>query len=399
VEVFSTVCCTVEERFFDPEHRGKDWLAIQARHKARIFGAEDKDTFYDRLNAMLFELEVSHLGVIPSRDVWQLVEPTVFAPGSPGLDIRVIAGEAVITEVDPESPAAATPLRPGWIVRSVDGVAVEQIRAERLERLEPPFNKRASFTNEILGRLFGAAGSTLRLDVVDEDGGSQQIEFTRAARGTPTSYGPDLPEFYEELDVITLPGGSTVIRFNTFMPGNGERFVLALARIKPDSGLIIDLRGNPGGHRLVAEALAGLFVSKPTLFARLDTRNGKRDIIIEPTELTFTGRTVILVDVMSRSASEVFAAGMQSIGRARVFGERTTGSVGPADSFPLPNGATLICPIGLTTTPDGRILEGIGVEPDWEVALDRAAVLEGRDTALMAAVRFLSEQRSSAFGD
>src|SRR5207342_622340 len=87
----------------------------------------------------------------------------------------------------------------------------------------------------------------------------------------------------------------------------------------------------------------------------------------------------ILVDAMSGSVTECFAGGMQSIGRARVFGQTSMGQALPALFDSLPNGDLLIHAYGDFVTADGTRLEGRGVIPDEAVPLERADLLAGRD--------------------
>jgi carboxyl-terminal processing protease len=98
---------------------------------------------------------------------------------------------------------------------------------------------------------------------------------------------------------------------------------------------------------------------------------------------------------MSASASEMFVGGMQTTGRVRVFGERSMGAVLPAAAERLPNGDILYHAFGEFTTTTGVRLEGRGVVPDEAVRLTRADLLSGADSPLVAALRWIAEQRSS----
>jgi carboxyl-terminal processing protease len=118
---------------------------------------------------------------------------------------------------------------------------------------------------------------------------------------------------------------------------------------------------------------------------RLVNAAGQR---VEP----FAGPVAILVDSMTGSASECFAGGMQSIGRARVFGQTSMGQALPAFFDKLPNGDVLIHATGDFVTADGTRLEGRGVVPDEPVALARADLLAGRDATLEAALRWIDRQ-------
>src|SRR5262249_53201289 len=111
---------------------------------------------------------------------------------------------------------------------------------------------------------------------------------------------------------------------------------------------------------------------------------------------TYDGPVAILVDSMTGSASECFAGGMQSIGRARVFGQTSMGQALPAFPFVLPTGDVLIHATADFVTADGTRLEGRGVIPDEAVALSRADLLAGHDRTLDAALAWIDRARSGS---
>jgi carboxyl-terminal processing protease len=103
----------------------------------------------------------------------------------------------------------------------------------------------------------------------------------------------------------------------------------------------------------------------------------------------YGGPLAILVDALTGSASECFAGGMQSLGRARIFGQTSMGQALPAIFDRLPNGDVLIHAYGDFVTADGTRLEGRGVVPDEEVPLTRAELLAGRDATLDRALQWI----------
>ena len=105
----------------------------------------------------------------------------------------------------------------------------------------------------------------------------------------------------------------------------------------------------------------------------------------------FAGPVAILVDAMTGSASECFAGGMQSIKRARVFGQTSMGQALPAVFDELPNGDVLIHAYADFVTADGTRLEGRGVVPDVEVPLNREDLLAGKDAAMDRALQWVEE--------
>jgi carboxyl-terminal processing protease len=101
------------------------------------------------------------------------------------------------------------------------------------------------------------------------------------------------------------------------------------------------------------------------------------------------------VDAMSGSASECFTGGMQSLGRARVFGQASMGQALPALFQRLPNGDVMIHAYGDFVTSNGTRLEGRGVVPDEIVPLNREALLSGRDLTLEAALAWIDRARAA----
>jgi carboxyl-terminal processing protease len=99
----------------------------------------------------------------------------------------------------------------------------------------------------------------------------------------------------------------------------------------------------------------------------------------------------VLIDVMSASSAEDFSGALQAIGRAVVVGKRSAGICVVADMMQLPNGAVLMYPHAQTRTADGTVLEGRGVIPDIDVALDRSLLLQGIDSQLEAAIGQIKE--------
>jgi carboxyl-terminal processing protease len=108
----------------------------------------------------------------------------------------------------------------------------------------------------------------------------------------------------------------------------------------------------------------------------------------------YGGPVAILIDALSGSASECFTGGMQSVGRARVFGQVSMGQALPALFDRLPNGDVLIHAYGDFVTADGTRLEGRGVIPDETVPLTREGLLAGRDATLDAALAWIDRVRA-----
>ena len=398
-QVFETVWGTVNETFFDPNFGGLDWEAVHDRYEPLILAAEDDETFYQLLNQMLWELKVSHTAVGPA-EAWPAVEPVVFEPGAIGIDLRLlIVGatgkeQAVITRLDAGSPAERAGLRLGYILLSLEGVPVQQIIVDAEGHLAPPYNDQGRInilTNRLLGLIYGDPGTCVTLAYLDEKDEMHEVCIERIQRPRETYMaGTPLPPFHLEFESKRLESGVGYIRFNTFYPDLVPEMVQAVAALKDSPGIIIDLRGNPGGDPSVAEQLAAQFMDGQVLFGKFNTRAGIMDRMVIGKNV-YTGPLVILIDATSFSASEHFSSGMQALGRAVVIGERTPGGASAMNLTVLSNGAIFGYHVAELLAPDDTVLEGYGIIPDIHVDLERNQLLQGIDAQLQAAIDTINE--------
>jgi carboxyl-terminal processing protease len=128
----------------------------------------------------------------------------------------------------------------------------------------------------------------------------------------------------------------------------------------------------------------------------LKARTYTFDFEINPRADTFEGPLAVLVDGGSASTAEIFAAGLQDLGRARVFGTKTAGAALPSTIIRLPNGDGLQYAEATYTSRNGLVLEGAGVTPDVLVKHTRESLLAGKDAALDAAVDWIKSKKSGA---
>ena len=389
---FDLVWQTVNDQYFDPTFGGLDWNAARDRYKPLIAAAENDEQFHELVNKMLFELDVSHIGVVGPDELEQ-IDPVLSAEGTLGIDVRLIDGQAVITRVEPGSSGSEAGLRMGLIIQSIDGETVEEIIAGMT--MIPPLNdrnRRKRTTCEILERLYGPADSKVVVVYLDEHGQSHTRSIVRSRRaGVVVIKG--VPPFFPDFVAKRLNRDIGYIRFNAFTPPVDQRFSEAVDSMSDISGLIIDLRGNHGGVFGVRKALAEKLVARRTRFWTYEYRDTIQEVYLDPAERVYAGPVVVLIDALSVSSAEEFSGGLQAIDRVTVIGEHSPGIVLTMAITQLPSGTMLLYPKGRTRTADGSILEGNGVTPDLLITHDRDLLLQGIDSQLRAAITYL-EQRS-----
>jgi len=207
------------------------------------------------------------------------------------------------------------------------------------------------------------------------------------AEGSVVQFG-NLPESRLVFESRMLAGGAGYIRFNEFLDPVSvmPKFEAAMKEFANAPGVILDLRGNPGGIGIMAMGIAGFFVGENgQQLGVMKMRDTTLKFAIFPRPDVYRGKLAILLDAGSASTTEILAQGLQDLNRARIFGTRSAGAALPSDIIRLPNGDGFQYPTATFTSVKGRVLEGNGVTPDVEVE-----PASGHDAVIDAAAAWIA---------
>jgi carboxyl-terminal processing protease len=392
LESFEVVWRTVRDRHPDPKLNGLNWQAVHDSTRPAIENAQSMQEVRRVLTAMLAKLAASHYAIIPGDLYKEIGNPQTPAPeeGSPGIVPVIIGDKAVVGSVEPDSPAALAGIRPGMVLDSINGAKLTPA-LRLLDDLKDRESQRI-VEQSVSNKLSGPADQAVALDVIDEQGHTKHIEFERVqpkgtAKGKMVRFG-NLPETRLYFESRSLPDGAGYIHFNEFLDPASimPQFEAALKNFRGAPGVILDLRGNPGGIGIMAMGIAGFFIDKDgQKLGEMKMRDATLKFVIFPRPETYAGALAILVDEGSASTSEILAGGLQDLGRARIFGVRSAGAALPSDIIRLPNGDGFQYAQASYTSESGKVLEGEGVTPDVVVRQTREALLAGRDLVVEAA--------------
>jgi len=325
--------------------------------------------------------------------------------GDFGFEVRLIDGAIVVFRVEPSGPAYEAGVQPGWVVKSVGRTDLDEFIAPMLESGHESV-LHVSIWQSATSLFRGPVDSTERLVFLDGENAEAEIELNRKARGGERIKFGNLPPVRTTFDAYRVESDALDVRvgvagFNMWLFPILEPFAEAMEAFENEDGIIIDLRGNVGGIGALVMRLSGYFVDRKISLGELVLRGQTLSFNTMPQRISFSGRRVtpfagplvILIDSTSASTSEVFAAGLQAVGRARIIGTTSAGAALPANMTRLPNGDVMVHAIGDSIPPAGESVEGRGVVPDEIVPAKRADLLAGRDAALEAAVRWIAENR------
>jgi carboxyl-terminal processing protease len=256
-----------------------------------------------------------------------------------GLWLRRDGAALVVSQVAGGSPADSSGVQVGDVLREVDG--------RTTLGLAP---------SEVAASLRGRTGTHVSLVLargVDE----RTLTLTRTT----------VPALEVTASVLDQHVGRVAVPAFSRGTGRQVRDAVRELRRKGVTALVLDLRGDPGG--LLAEAVetAGAFLDggRVVTYTRRDQAPRRLDAAAGGDTRT---PLVVLVDGGTASAAEVVAGALQDRGRAVVVGSRTFGKGTVQEPHRLVDGSSLALTVATYSLPSGRSVEGVGIEPDIEVA-------------------------------
>lgn len=254
-----------------------------------------------------------------------------------------------IVRVYEDTPAQAAGIRVGDRLVSVDGDAVSGENGKTL--------------NEAVMKVQGEDGTTVRLGIL-RDGEAFELDVMRAQINVSYVSYQMIDGDIGYLNLLQFTGDAVT----------GFEEAMSMFRNARARGLIVDLRGNPGGLLDQVVAIADMVLPEGVVTSVID-RNGNRQEELSDAEY-WDIPMVVLVNEMSASASELFSAAVQDYDRASVVGTKTFGKgiVQTLITFADDNAG-----MQLTTesyySPNGRSIHREGVEPDVVVELTEDSII------------------------
>jgi carboxyl-terminal processing protease len=242
------------------------------------------------------------------------------------------------------SPAQQAGLQPGDVILKVNGEDVSE---------RPLF--------QVVQHILGPAGTTVTLTILTPStGNTRDVTITRAKITVRNVTWQQVP-------------GTTIadVRIAEFSKGVSQDLQQALTEIKNQklTGIILDLRNDPGGLLDEATGVVSEFVANGNVLEEQDATGKITPVPVEHKYPVIELPMAVLINQGSASAAEITAGALQDDGRATLIGDTTFGTGTVLNDFNLPDGSALLLAVQEWLTPKGRVIWHHGITPDDQVSL------------------------------
>lgn len=261
-----------------------------------------------------------------------------------GAEMEMRSGEVVVVAPFDGSPAQVAGLRSGDVIVKVDGKSVAGLSLR-----------------EVVSRIRGPVETGLTLTVRDpRTEETRKLSLMRAEVALRSVTWHLLPE-----------GAIAHLRIASFSRGTSNELEQALKAMGQAgaSGLVLDLRNDPGGLLDEAVGVASQFLENGSVLQVKDAQGRVHAVPTQKGLPTCLLPMVVLVNAGTASAAEIVSGALQDAGRAALVGETTFGTGTVLQEFRLSDGSALMVAVEEWLTPRGRTIWHKGIAPDVAVPL------------------------------
>lgn len=334
-----------EPRTHNPYHSLTTFAKVLAHVRASYVDEVDETALiHGAIRGLVRSLD-PHSAFMTPEEFRMLRADTQGRFGGIGCEVDVRGGVLTVLTPLEGTPAAEAGLRPEDRIIEIDGEPTEGMSLQ-----------------DAVVRMRGEPGSSVTL-MVRRAGLEDPLELTITRAVIQV----------ESVEARLIEPGIGYLRLRTFQEDTASRMHGALDRMEREGdqdlrGLILDLRGNPGGLVNQAVEVSDAFLDRGVIV----TTRGRGGRLMAEERAHRRGtrrevRIVILVDGQSASASEIVVGALRDNGRAVILGTRTYGKGSVQNVIELPDGSGLKLTVARYHTPSGRCIQGQGIEPDIHV--------------------------------
>ncbi|KQQ49315.1 peptidase S41 [Pseudomonas sp. Leaf127] len=308
---------------------------------AYVEPVDDKTLLENAIKGMLSNLD-PHSAYLGPEDFQELQESTSGEFGGLGIEVGVEDGFVKVVSPIDDTPASKAGIEAGDLIVKINGAPTQ-----------------GQTMQEAVDKMRGKIGEKITLTLVRDGGTPFDVTLARAIIQV------------KSVKAQLLESGYGYIRITQFQVKTGDEVGKALAKLRKDngnkklSGVILDLRNNPGGVLQAAVAVADHFLTKGMIvYTKGRIANSELRFYADPADASEGVPLAVLINGGSASASEIVAGALQDQKRGILMGTDTFGKGSVQTVLPLNNDRALKITTALYYTPNGRSIQAQGINPD-----------------------------------
>ena len=357
-KLFDKTWKIIKKSYYDTSMNEQDWYRWKAHYQGKI---KTEDDAYVAINTMLASLNDPYSKFMSKKEFAELNSSIDSKITGIGVNIFSNAGKITILNVIEGTPASTSGLKTGDIIFAVNKKEVSGMTI-----------------SDVAGLVRGPENSMVELTVLRDD-----KKITKNIKRKEIKIKTVNSSVDKHMGYIQI--------MSFIVSTTSNEFLEALEKTQKTDGLILDLRGNPGGLLPNAVFIANLFIPEGRIVSVVGRNGFKQDLSAQKTNFTVNKPLIVLIDHSSASASEILSGALRDYNKAKLIGTKTYGKGMVQEVLSLPNETGLNLTIAKYLTPKGTDINKKGIEPDVKIELTFDDLKKNNDAQLIVAKKMMND--------
>lgn len=357
-KLFDKTWKIIKKSYYDTDMNHQDWYRWKTHYQGKIKTEED---LYVAVNTMLASLNDPYSKFMSKKEFEELNSSIASKITGIGVNIYSNAGKIIVLNVIEGTPANTANIKNGDIIYAVNKKEVSGMTI-----------------SDVAGLVRGPENSMVELTILRDDKKITKTIKRKEIKIKTVKSSVDKNIGY--IQIMSFIGSTT-----------SNEFLEALEKTEKTDGLILDLRGNPGGLLPNAVFIANLFIPEGKIVSVVGRNGYKQDLSAQKTNFTINKPLIVLIDNSSASASEILSGALKDYKKAKLVGTTTYGKGMVQEVIALPNETGLNLTIAKYLTPNGTDINKKGIAPDVKVELTLDDLKKNRDAQLLTAKKMMND--------